>query len=437
VVTVGVHGSDVYVGGLFDAVGGLSASGIARWDGVKWTRLGSGVDSTVRAIAFDRNGDLYAGGEFRTAGETAVNGIARWDGSRWHPLGSGVTGYVYTITIDGDDLYAGGKFQTVGGLGGSQGNVARWDIAGGSWHPVGGGVSGLAGTGYVAALAVDRGVLYAGGRFNTAGGVAAGNIARWDGTAWSALGEGVNSQSVIPTIYALAIGSAGELYAGGSFSTAGGVLCRNIAEWSDSTWKPLGITGIYGNEPGGVYSLAYGRGGLYAGGQFVIADIVQANGIARWDGSAWSNLGSGMVSDYSLAQVTSVALHPDGSLYAGGTFTIAGGKPSYYFALWHPPASVGVEPHRVTASAGAGTIGAWPNPLSTTTRFSIDLPEADDIRLTISTLDGRALGTLIDARRPAGRHIVEWDASGVGTGTYLYTLRTSRGIESGRVIVVR
>jgi len=48
--------------------------------------------------------------------------------------------------------------------------------------------------GDVDALALDgSGNLYAGGWFPTAGGVPANYIARWDGSAWSALGSGMNT----------------------------------------------------------------------------------------------------------------------------------------------------------------------------------------------------------------------------------------------------
>jgi hypothetical protein len=53
--------------------------------------------------------------------------------------------------------------------------------------------------------------------------VGANRIARWNGSAWSALGSGVNSN-----VYALAM-SGSDLYAGGGFTTAGGKVSFYIA----------------------------------------------------------------------------------------------------------------------------------------------------------------------------------------------------------------
>jgi hypothetical protein len=83
---------------------------------------------------------------------------------------------------------------------------------------------------WVLALAFDSaGNLYAGGCFMAAGGVMANYIAKWNGSAWSALGLGMNNE-----VNALACDGAGNLYAGGWFTTAGGVAVNNVAKWNGS-----------------------------------------------------------------------------------------------------------------------------------------------------------------------------------------------------------
>ena len=164
---------------------------------------------------------------------------------------------------------------------------------------------------YVEALAVGPdGSLYAGGVFTTAGGVAANYTARWDGTQWNSLGSGMDD-----LVYALAVGPDGLLYAGGWFTTAGEVAANDIARWDGAQWHPL--------ESGmnvAVDALAIGPDGLlYAGGWFTTAGEVAANRIARWDGAQWHPVsvfsGNGMD-----GLVCALALDPDGSLYAGGSF---------------------------------------------------------------------------------------------------------------------
>src|SRR5690242_256291 len=96
--------------------------------------------------------------------------------------------------------------------------MARWN--GSAWSSFGSGLSdnGNNGSSYSLAL-LPNGDLVAGGRFDTVGGVPASSIARWNGTAWSALGSGFGGY--IPIVYALALLPYGDLVAGGSFSTAG------------------------------------------------------------------------------------------------------------------------------------------------------------------------------------------------------------------------
>src|SRR5262249_37609523 len=109
------------------------------------------------------------------------------------------------------------------------------------------------------------------------------------------------------------------VYAGGQFTISPNNF--NVAKWDGSTWNALGSGMDYF-----VYALAVSGSDLYAGGFFTTADGVAAASIAKWDGSAWSALGSGLNGPVS-------ALALSGSdLYVGGAFTTAGGKVSAYAA---------------------------------------------------------------------------------------------------------
>src|SRR5262245_10444890 len=65
---IAISGSNVYVGGTFNAAGDISVNYIAKWDGTTWSTLGSGMNGFVCALAVAGNGDLYGGGTFITAG---------------------------------------------------------------------------------------------------------------------------------------------------------------------------------------------------------------------------------------------------------------------------------------------------------------------------------------------------------------------------------
>jgi hypothetical protein len=177
-----------------------------------------------------------------------------------------------------------------------------------------------------------------------AGGVAANSIAKWDGSAWSALGSGMNAGGNCPSVIALAV-SGNNLYAGGAFTTAGGVPANNVAKWNGSAWSALG-SGVNAT----VYALAVSGTDLYAGGAFTTAGGLPVNSIAKWDGSAWSALGSG-VND----GVGALAADGAGHLFVGGYFYLAGTNVSPYIAqanLGSAP-TILKSPRTQTAEAGA------------------------------------------------------------------------------------
>src|SRR5258705_538185 len=70
---------------------------------------------------------------------------------------------------------------------------------------------------------------------------------------------------------------------------AGGSAANSIAKWDGSSWSALG-SGLNGYAQ----ALAVSGSDLYAGGNFTTAGGIAAKNIAKWDGSSWSALGLGM-----------------------------------------------------------------------------------------------------------------------------------------------
>ncbi len=221
------------------------------------------------------------------------------------------------------------------------GHVWQWDSS--SWLPIGT-VFG------VKVLLASGGNLYAGGSFTSASGTPANGVAVWNGTSWGALGSGV-SGGAFPTVSALAVNGT-LVYAGGSFDTAGGQTVNGLAVWNGNTWAGLGggVSSAGGNA--GVYALAWTGSLLAVAGSFDHAGSVSANNIAAWTGSAWAALGAGM--DNS---VTALAVSGN-TLYAGGYFSHAGSVSANSIAAWTGSAwtalAGGVD-NGVSALAAAGS----------------------------------------------------------------------------------
>ena len=78
-----------------------------------WMSMGGiqGANGLVQTVAVDGAGNLYVGGRFNVIGDLVANYIAKWDGTRWSALGSGMNefGLVAALAVSGSNLYAGGS----------------------------------------------------------------------------------------------------------------------------------------------------------------------------------------------------------------------------------------------------------------------------------------------------------------------------------------
>lgn len=343
----------VATGFVFDGMISFVDWATALWDGSQWSYLGKpdkGMHGSVLALAkYDAGGgpEIVAGGDFFVAGDNIVGLVARWDGSEWQDLQGGISGLQVRALVEFDDgggpeLILAGEFDCVGGgyfcEGGlyPAGNVARWD--GSSWSAMGEGVSRPVNALCVADLGAGP-RLVLGGEFTSTSSGPASRVAVWDGTRYSALGRGVNGR-----VQAIAQ-FGGELYVGGSFSKAGDVFVENIACWNGSSWSAVGL----GVDDDVQVLLSFDDGGgpdLYVGGAFANAGGQPASRIARWDGSAWSAVGGGISAgpnDRVDTLVDASGTLAGRALVAGGTFTEAGGVPARSLARWDGQAWSGVR----------------------------------------------------------------------------------------------
>ena len=175
--------------------------------------------------------------------------------------------------------------------------------------------------------------MYAGGDFTLAGETAVEQIAKWDGSSWSALSEGLNGRVFALTVYD--DGSGEALYAAGDFTRADGNVVNHIAKWDGIDWIAAGIGTNATIRSMTVFEDGTGHGeALYVGGTFTTAGVVDANRMAFWDGQSWfpmdvgtNNPVFGLTSSQSIS-----AIGP--ALYAGGSFLSAGDLTTNYIARW-------------------------------------------------------------------------------------------------------
>lgn len=331
VKTLGTHGGDLVVGLESLSQGGTTfATGVATFTGVEWEAIGA-ASPPLPSI-----GAILRGGESLTVSHLWMyRPVRAWNGVAWTTLGEeqftsccadvddsdrggdvndcyNCPGLVRALHMHDGQLIALGGF-SIPGLPEADG-VARWD--GKAWASLG---TGLPPTTELRAAATHNDQLFVGGRSYSLGGPI---VARWDGAAWSLLGGGLGPAIGAKRVIALEV-HQGDLVAGGSFTTAGGAAIGHIARWNGSSWLPLG-SGLDGD----VLALAIFGDDLIAGGSFSHAGGVPAANIARWDGRNWSPLGSG-----TDGTVSSHVVH-EGQLFAAGDFGDAGGFTSNRIARW-------------------------------------------------------------------------------------------------------
>ena len=346
---VKVIGTNVYVGGNMTNVGGFLCSGFAKWNGTSWsipntagyaiggsvymtninndlyiaanssfqngpwqnavfkyngsafTRLGNYFDAPVNDIT-NYNNTIYIGGTFTTCGSTPINKVGKWDGISWTNEGADLNMEVSAVEVNSFCELVGGYSS------GFPGPYDYHNVAikkNNNWTPTGNGVNGN-----VNALLVHNNEVYAGGAFTQAGGILVNRVVKWNGAQWDTLQGGLIINNINDLIF-----YQDTLYAGGDFthpSTLAGVY---VMKWNGTQWVEV---------PNGVnyrvWSLEVYNNELYVGGDFSAIASGPANNIVKYNGNTWIPIGG-----FTNGLVRDIKFDSNGILYAGGVFTTIGG----------------------------------------------------------------------------------------------------------------
>ncbi|MBK8699538.1 MAG: hypothetical protein IPN29_08345 [Saprospiraceae bacterium] len=151
------------------------------------------------------------------------------------------------------------------------------------------------------------------------------HLAKWNGTAWSDIG-----QSSWHSVSTMEFDENGNLYAAwGEYDYGTSQWIYGISKYEGTSWTLLGM--ITGNNGVIVNDILCQHDTIYIGGYFNNVGGVSANGIAKYANNTWTNLGAGLQTEsYGITNggtVHAMDTTSTGALIIGGYFTLANGVP--------------------------------------------------------------------------------------------------------------
>ena len=301
----------LYVAGNFSGWNAASLTGANHF--VKynfntnaWERCGGSgaVNAVVYGLALRPEGGVYLCGNFTSLGASSHTGVAYYEHSSdtFGNLGDNfaVTNVREIAVGKSGDLFAVGPFLAAGGDPDADG-LCRYNFSTSTWEDIPG-VGSFSLQTYAIAVA-PNGDLYVGGSWNRfIESTTCYNIIRIENPSGTAtqrkMGNGVGGGS--ETVEAIFVDDNGDVYAAGGYTEY-----DSIAKWNGSEWLALG-SGLGGlcyqvtRVEGDVLAVGYLGAPPTAGG------ITLPSRIAAWDGSSWKPLDLYELSTTNLQAVENV-----------------------------------------------------------------------------------------------------------------------------------
>jgi hypothetical protein len=225
-----------------------------------------------------------------------------------------------------------------------------------------------------------------------------------NGTSWTAASTGLTNNYVL----SLAVSPNGvggtNLFAG----TSGGVFLstNNGTSWTAASTPFSGFSQMVrvgSNLFAGTYGSVF---------------------LSTNNGTSWSAVNAGLMNTNVKALAVS-----DTNLFAG----------TYYGGIWRRPLSemiTDVESEQQLPTNFALEQN-FPNPFNPVTNFQFSIVNRQLTILKVYDLLGREIATLVNEEKQPGTHTVQWDASNVASGVYLYQLKAGAYTETRKLLLLK
>jgi trimeric autotransporter adhesin len=377
---ISVIGSKVYIGGLFDTVGGQRRKNIACLD--TGTGQPSGWDPNSKSslnTLFVDGAKVYVGTNYDGLGCDSIGGKKRRYAAcvdtgtglanNWNP---GPYSFVYALIASGDNVYVGGAF------------------------------TGIAVTSMHYLSCIDSGTSQAKASFYPGP----------DGPVYALLLKDTN------------------LYVGGDFWSSMGGQTRNCIACISS------VTGLATpwNPNANRYTvrvLAINGANVFAGGGFRTIGGQTRNYIASLDTE------TGLATNWDPnANNTVYAIAVNGTnVYIGGTFTTIGGAARPYFAEFgEDPATVVNTPREISSKSFSLSVCNFSGNRGTV-RYS--LPYNAQVSIRIYDMKGKLLASEANQAKASGNHTVRLSSDRLGSGLYLLRFNAGAFEKTQSITIMR